>query len=349
MIRLLIFWLLVFMMTAAFQIDLYSQDVAFSGKINVNIKPKAMVIGPEVYLSELAKIEASDGKTQQNVSLEEIRKINICNAPEPGFSKTIHVEYIKSRVRQQGISLELINWEGTDRTVIETRSTQLSPQEICSHVQNFIVSQWREQYSLEESEEESDIHIKAINEIRPAILPLGRAGVKVEPAYSDLASGIIPIRLTFLVDGQDYEKRTVLFEIKTLKEVITSSKNLDKHEIIQPMALNVSRREVHGFPVIFTKKDELIGKRLKRMIQKGTIITGDMIEVPPLINKGDKVTMVVESPSFRITAQGISKEDGIHGQIIRVANASSMKEIFCQVVDERTVKISLQSISPIDQ
>ena len=68
-----------------------------------------------------------------------------------------------------------------------------------------------------------------------------------------------------------------------------------------------------------------------------------MIEALPVVFQGDLITIVIESPAFRITAQGKAKEDGAPGQIIRVANTSSMKEIPAQVVGEKLVKVAFLS------
>ena len=90
---------------------------------------------------------------------------------------------------------------------------------------------------------------------------------------------------------------------------------------------------------VFSQKDDIIGKRAKRMIPSGTIIAGNMIEDPPIIDKGDLVTIIIESEAFRITAQGKAQESGARSQIIRVVNTSSMKEISAQVVNEKIVRV----------
>jgi len=336
MIKSLIISLLVFITMILFRTDLCSQEAVSNTEVSITIEPKVMVADSEIYLRDLARIEANNGKSLQDLSIEEIKNIYICNAAEPGFSKIIHVEYIKSRVRQQGIKIELITWKGADRIFIETRAIRLSPQDVYSHIHNYLISQIKEQLSVTES----NIHIKAVNEIQPAILPLGDVVIKVESAHLvGLTRGIIPLNVTITVNDQNYEKRTLLFEVKTFREVVTSSKNLSRNEIIQEKALKISHQDIHGFPNIFSQKEELIGKRLKRMISKDTIINSDMIEDIPLVNKGELVTIIIESPSFRITAQGKSKEDGIHGQTIRVDNTSYMKEILCQVIGDKIVRV----------
>ncbi|MBM4242010.1 MAG: hypothetical protein FJ150_10185, partial [Euryarchaeota archaeon] len=122
MIKSLIISLLVFIMMILLQTDLCSQEAVSNTEVSVTIEPKVMVADSEIYLRDLARIEANNGKSLQDLSIEEIKNVYICNAAEPSFSKIIHVEYIKSRVRQQGIKIELITWKGADRIFIETRA-----------------------------------------------------------------------------------------------------------------------------------------------------------------------------------------------------------------------------------
>ena len=58
------------------------------------------------------------------------------------------------------------------------------------------------------------------------------------------------------------------------------------------------------------------------------------------VKKGDRVTIVVESSTLRITAAGVAKGQGSAGEQIRVQNLINDKEIFAAVVDSSTVKVN---------
>jgi flagella basal body P-ring formation protein FlgA len=166
--------------------------------------------------------------------------------------------------------------------------------------------------------------------------------VKVQLAFPGRPSvnGIVPLKFIIFVDGEEYERRTVLFRVEVLKEVLVASRALDRHEVIEEDDVQLALRDIGMLSNIFSQKDSLIGKRTKKIIPDGSIIVGDMVEVPPIIKQGDMVKIIIESQAFRITAQGKARQAGAYGSIIRVMNTLSMKEITAQVIDEKSVRVS---------
>jgi flagella basal body P-ring formation protein FlgA len=308
-----------------------SQDADTGGKISIVMIERALVTGREIHLGDIAFI-----KSASEALREEARKAQICRASEPGFSKTLHVGYIKSRLRQQGIPAEYISWGGAQQVIVETKATRLTPQKIMSHAEAFLTSWINTRCSISEA----SIHIQPVNEIRPVTLPYGEVAVEVQPVSPNSIGGIVPLSFAISVDGRECEKRVILFKVEILKEVVIAVRNLGKNKAIKSEDLRIALRDIGEHLDVFFQKNGLTGKRSRKPIPEGTIITGNMVEALPIVFQGDLVTIVIESPAFRITAQGKAKEDGAPGQIIRVANTSSMKEIPAQVVGEKLVKVA---------
>ncbi len=82
-----------------------------------------------------------------------------------------------------------------------------------------------------------------------------------------------------------------------------------------------------------------IGKRTKRVIDASSIFRYNFLEVLPLVKRGDLVTIVAESEALKITTQGVVTEKGCKGEMVRVINTSSRKEVFARVRDARTVEV----------
>jgi len=310
------------------------QDADTSGEISIVMVERALVTEREIHLDDIASIKSPNETLQ-----EEAGKVQICRAAEPGFSKTLHVGYIKSRVRQQGIPIEYINWSGAQQVVVETKATLLTTQKTLSHAEAFLTSWINARCSISGA----SVHIRPVNEIRPVTLPYGQVAVEVDSVSANSLGGIVPLSFAISVDGRECEKRVILFKVEILKEVVIAAHTLDKHKAIEAEDLRIALQDISGDLDVFFQKDKLTGKRSRRPIPEGTIITGNMVEAMPIVFQGAMVTIVIESPAFRITTQGKAKEDGAHGQIIRVMNTSSMKEIPAQVVGEKLVKVGFLS------
>ena len=68
--------------------------------------------------------------------------------------------------------------------------------------------------------------------------------------------------------------------------------------------------------------------------------TQDVVE-SPVVQKGDLVNIVLESPVIKVATPGEALEAGKLGETIRVKNISSKREIRAQVIDKQTVRVPL--------
>jgi len=326
--RSLIFALALFLTVGALSSESQSEQASIA------MKEKAVITGRAIFLGDIASIESSDESL-----LSALKKIEICSAAEPGFSQTLHAGYIKSRMRQQGIVPESIKWGDCQRAQVETKAQHLSSKELLSYAEKFIKSR-----RLKNSADAvSSIQVRPMNDMRPAVLPCGKVDVKVQLASfsgQPAVNGIVPLRFAISVDGKECERRTVLFRIEALKEVLVATRLLEMHRIIEADDMQPALRDIGMSTSVFSQKGSLIGMRTKRFIPAGGIIVGDMVEVPPIIEQGDVVKIIIESPVFRITAQGKARQAGARGSVIRVMNTVSMKEITARIVDEKSVRVA---------
>jgi flagella basal body P-ring formation protein FlgA len=88
-----------------------------------------------------------------------------------------------------------------------------------------------------------------------------------------------------------------------------------------------------------TTYEEVLGKRTKRAINTDEVLRTDHIELPPLVKRGDVVSIIAESDGLRITALGEVKKKGCRGERIRVLNLDSKKCIYACVLDSKTVRV----------
>jgi len=85
--------------------------------------------------------------------------------------------------------------------------------------------------------------------------------------------------------------------------------------------------------------EEVVGRRVKHGLKAGSVLLASAIEKPPLITKGDRVTIIAELPNLIVTAVGIAQGQGSAGDQIRVTNSMGKKEIIARVVDGSTVTV----------
>lgn len=67
----------------------------------------------------------------------------------------------------------------------------------------------------------------------------------------------------------------------------------------------------------------LVGRRLKRPVTSGSVLTPSMIEEQTLVQRGQSVTLVARSGGFNVAMAGVALADGVQGERIRVRNVTS--------------------------
>jgi flagella basal body P-ring formation protein FlgA len=81
------------------------------------------------------------------------------------------------------------------------------------------------------------------------------------------------------------------------------------------------------------------GKQAVRYIPAGSIVFQSMIEKIPIIKQGDKVKIMVDKGSVRVSADGEARQNGAMGELIRVTNLGSRKIVQAEIIDSLTVVV----------
>jgi len=67
-----------------------------------------------------------------------------------------------------------------------------------------------------------------------------------------------------------------------------------------------------------------------------------LANLPFIVNRGDIITLLAEGENIRVITRGKALESGKKGEKIKVLNVDSLKKIEGEIIDNKTVKISLR-------
>lgn len=107
-------------------------------------------------------------------------------------------------------------------------------------------------------------------------------------------------------------------------------------------AEDISSVEVRAdrvWPDMIADARQIIGKTPRRLLRAEEPLRIGDIQVPIVVHKGDLVTVVLETPMMRLTAQGKALEDGGMGAGVRIANTKSGRVIGATVTGPNLVAV----------
>jgi flagella basal body P-ring formation protein FlgA len=192
------------------------------------------------------------------------------------------------------------------------------------------------------SEEEDNFEVKANFHGMDVILPEGKVDFEFEiNGRSKLKAPRIPLVLNINVNGKLKRKLWLNSKAKFFKEVLKTTRNLQKGTVIIPEDIEFS--QVDAFREgdrTFINPDEVIGLKVVSNIGKGKVLKLNMVRKPAVVKQGDRVLIMAKMGSMKITTPGVVKEKGFKGSMIRVQNVKSKKEVYGRVVDSHTVEVN---------
>ncbi|NOX26155.1 MAG: flagellar basal body P-ring formation protein FlgA [Deltaproteobacteria bacterium] len=148
------------------------------------------------------------------------------------------------------------------------------------------------------------------------------------------------VRLAILVNGREQARVTLSGDVQLLGDVVCLSRALQRHTILTPDDLDVVHRNIGQLGADFIADPRLVvGRELKTTLQTGAIIYGRLLKNPTMVKRGALVSIMAISGPLTIKAAGQVKTAGAKGDIVRVKNLMSRREIYARVISPSEVQV----------
>jgi flagella basal body P-ring formation protein FlgA len=126
-----------------------------------------------------------------------------------------------------------------------------------------------------------------------------------------------------------------------LRDVLVTRRPLPRGHLLSREDVETRRMDVSGLPAdVISRWEDAVGKKIRRGVGPREVVRSDWLELPVLVDKGDRVVLVAEQGGLRVTALGEVKRKGRLGERIPVLNLGSNKAVFGHLVDARTVRVA---------
>lgn len=133
----------------------------------------------------------------------------------------------------------------------------------------------------------------------------------------------------------------VRIEVEALADTVVTLRQIEHGVGITAADLVLQKREITPNSHLAARTmEEVIGKRARTIIRANQPVRADQVEKVPLISSGQMVTIIAETEVLKISVTGKARSSGAEGDIIRVQNLTSLKEIPARVIDGSTVQVA---------
>lgn len=184
------------------------------------------------------------------------------------------------------------------------------------------------------------IEVKSIQGFEKLELPSGNLSCDIALSEQARRGGNIYALLFFRTNGREVGKTRLSARVDIHTDVIVASRYLGKHHVLQEKDVEWASRILSLLPHdMLNDKREVFGKRTTITLNRGEVLRAGIVEDPPLLKRGDRVILLVENGSIKVTTLGEVREEGRRGDRIKLVNLSSRKEVSGRVLDAQTVRV----------
>lgn len=283
------------------------------------LKPAVTVRDPVIRLGDLF-----DG-------VGERAAVAVASAPPPGSRMVLSSSWLAALADSQHIG-----WQPSsrfDQVVVERASREIGADEISER----LIEALAERAPVASAELKLDPPRPHLTVAAADTGPLAVDGLTLDPR-----SGRFSAFLSVSAAGDPAERLRVSGRLVRTAEVPVPARLLAAGETIAAGDLTAAtlRADRLGADTLLQKSD-LVGKAPRHALRPGEPVHASDVAVPLVVHRGTLVTILLETPALRLSAEGKAMEDGGMGAVIRVANTKSSRVIDAVVAGPGTVTVAV--------
>ncbi|HPG29125.1 MAG TPA: flagellar basal body P-ring formation chaperone FlgA, partial [Myxococcota bacterium] len=151
----------------------------------------------------------------------------------------------------------------------------------------------------------------------------------------------VPFTVELYAGDRLVARNVVTAAIRVPERVVVPLRDLPRGAVLAAGDLGYAERDGGRLPNdALHEVDQAIGLRLLRALRRDDVLREAALERVPLVERGDRVMLVLEQGALRIQAIGQAREAGGLGEWIRVVNLDSKRELSGRIDREGRVHVA---------
>lgn len=171
---------------------------------------------------------------------------------------------------------------------------------------------------------------------RPLLLPPGKLTLALRPFPR--RPGMVILAVSVQVNGRKVRDLSLPCRLARGALVPVALRTIARGDTI-------ARDDIHWEMRYLTRDNEelldttvcWLGLRARRRITVGAVVTADKVEPRPVVQRGERVAIIVKREAVRVRARGEACQEGWLGSYIRVRNLVNNRYLRCRVVGKGEV------------
>jgi flagella basal body P-ring formation protein FlgA len=257
-----------------------------------------------------------------------MKKIELGASPAPGQKTTLSAMSILEALKASQVDLNKVGYSLPSVVAISRAGREVSEEEVRAAIESALSSQQRE------------ITIKQVKYDQPVQVAPGALTLQAQELFNP-APGQMAFMVTARSPGVDDMRFKVSAVVEEWRELPVAARSLPRGTLLEPSDIVMARLNTRNLPRdIADTPSKIIGMATSSGIGNGDAFQRSKLIIPPTIEIGAPVTMIVRSGSLEATASGVALEAGADGDEIKVRNDSSKRIVTGKIIGTGSVLVS---------
>ena len=169
----------------------------------------------------------------------------------------------------------------------------------------------------------------------------GTLRTEISTRAAEPLRGRVPLAISLYAGDRLVRRAVVSPYVRRTERVVVPARDIQRGTILDASDFTAVDRDANRLPRdVVREVAEVIGLRAKRSLRKDRVFRASQVEGVPLVERGDRVQLVLQAGPLRVSAMGRAQEAGALGDWIRVLNVDSKRELSGRVDAEGRVHVA---------
>ncbi len=291
--------------------------------------------GPVPAMRPAAQVHA-DGvfSTDLFEGVPDLAKVRVTNAPSVGGSLLVSRDQALAALVASGVPVTSTNWTGPITTRVTRRMRDLEEKE----VREMLAAELQRRFSRDRGE----LELRLSRPWRTVSVADENSEIRIVEAPSQGITPVMSLKFQLKAGDEVLGEWFQSVSAKLWADVFVVPSAVRRGTALPDAEVTEERRD------LLSARDALAQMptnpaawEFSESLGAGQVLTRRSLRLRTVVSRGKLIDAVVRSGLLEITAKVEALEDGIPGQVIRVRNAQTRKELRGRVEDEGLVRIAL--------
>lgn len=294
----------------------------------VRLRPRGMARGRETLLSDVADVPSGCP----------LADLPVGPTPAPGQPARLTRAEVRARLAEAGRSdLAVL---GPEHVLVEGETVPLDGEALSALARDHALAAL--------AAPGVDVQVLVAAPAPTVAAPVGRRRSALVVRWQDerAAVGRVVVEVVVLVDGQPGLVVPVALDVRRAARGAVAARGLKAGRLLAAGDLGEALVELAAGAPAPAPADALVGAVLRRPARAGQPVGEDDVGPPPVVRRGDRVTVSLDLGALVVTSVGTAGADGAPGEVVPVLLPGRAAPLAGRVTAPGEVRVSLQPEGP---